>query len=151
MTPQVVTIQPDGQKLINGIPQGTGSGMTDLRPVGHVSRLPGDLDKTGPLGPLEFLSTVQQSEIVLWRSKTERQSDGTRVVTYSPQPTSGADILKPGNHPQFAGIRSDRFSDKLNFISLMLALFAGTASLPHILIRYYTVKDQASGELVTTL
>jgi len=31
---------------------------------------------------------------------------------------------------------------KLNFISLMLALFLGTASLPHILIRYYTVPSQ---------
>ncbi len=28
----------------------------------------------------------------------------------------------------------------------MIALFCGTASLPHILIRYYTVKDQASAE-----
>ena len=26
----------------------------------------------------------------------------------------------------------------------MLALFCGTASLPHILIRYYTVKDEAA-------
>ena len=33
---------------------------------------------------------------------------------------------------------------KLDFISLMLALFLGTASLPHILIRYYTVKDAPS-------
>jgi cation/acetate symporter len=31
----------------------------------------------------------------------------------------------------------------------MLALFAGTASLPHILIRYYTVKDQASARKST--
>jgi cation/acetate symporter len=151
MTPQVVTIQPDGQKLIDGMPQGSGSGMTDLRPVGHVSRLPGDIDKTGPLGPLEFLSAVQQSEIVLWRSAEKRFEDDTRVVTYSPKPTSGADILKPGNHPQFAGIRSDLFSDKLNFISLMLALFAGTASLPHILIRYYAVKDQAAARKSTVV
>jgi len=41
----------------------------------------------------------------------------------------------------FAGIRQDEFWPKLNFLSLMLALFCGTASLPHILIRYYTVKD----------
>jgi cation/acetate symporter len=34
------------------------------------------------------------------------------------------------------------FWSKLNFISLMLALFFGTASLPHILIRYYTVPSQ---------
>jgi cation/acetate symporter len=31
--------------------------------------------------------------------------------------------------------------NRLNFISLMLALFLGTAALPHILIRYYTVPD----------
>ena len=31
----------------------------------------------------------------------------------------------------------------------MLALFGGTASLPHILIRYYTVKDQASARKST--
>jgi cation/acetate symporter len=151
MTPQTVTIQPDGQRLIDGLPQGTGSGMTDLRPVGHVSRLPGDVHKTGPLSPFEFLSTVQQSEIVLWRAAEKRLDDGTRVITYSPKPTDGAEILRPGNHPQFAGIRSDRFSDKLNFISLMLALFAGTASLPHILIRYYTVKDQAAARKSTVV
>ena len=31
---------------------------------------------------------------------------------------------------------------KLNFVSLMLALFLGTSALPHILIRYYTVPSQ---------
>jgi cation/acetate symporter len=40
---------------------------------------------------------------------------------------------------------------KLDFISLMIALFAGTASLPHILIRYYTVKDQASARKSTVV
>ncbi|MBI1899641.1 MAG: hypothetical protein HYS13_00830 [Planctomycetia bacterium] len=33
----------------------------------------------------------------------------------------------------------------------MLALFGGTASLPHILIRYYTVKDQASARKSTVV
>src|SRR5207249_1724401 len=40
---------------------------------------------------------------------------------------------------------------KLDFISLMLALFAGTASLPHILIRYYTVKDAAAARKSTVV
>ncbi len=40
---------------------------------------------------------------------------------------------------------------KLNFLSLMLALFLGTASLPHILIRYYTVKDQAAARKSTVV
>ena len=39
----------------------------------------------------------------------------------------------------------------LNFLSLMLALFCGTASLPHVLIRYYTVKDQAAARLSTVV
>src|SRR5207237_1667081 len=44
---------------------------------------------------------------------------------------------------------STKLSDKPYFISLMIALFAGTASLPHILIRYYTVKDAASARKST--
>jgi cation/acetate symporter len=39
----------------------------------------------------------------------------------------------------------------LNFLSLMLALFCGTASLPHILIRYYTVKDSAAARKSTVV
>jgi cation/acetate symporter len=40
---------------------------------------------------------------------------------------------------------------RLDFLSLMIALFGGTASLPHILIRYYTVKDQASARKSTVV
>ena len=45
----------------------------------------------------------------------------------------------------FKGLRGDNLTDKLNLLSLMLALFCGTASLPHILIRYYTVKANGFG------
>jgi len=40
-------------------------------------------------------------------------------------------------------------TEKFNFISLMLALFCGTAALPHILIRYYTVPSQAAARKST--
>lgn len=36
------------------------------------------------------------------------------------------------------------FFQRLDFASLMLALFCGTAALPHILIRYYTVPNRAA-------
>jgi cation/acetate symporter len=39
--------------------------------------------------------------------------------------------------------------EKLDFASLMLALFFGTAALPHILIRYYTVPSPASARKST--
>ncbi|MCK5583665.1 MAG: cation acetate symporter, partial [Elusimicrobiales bacterium] len=38
---------------------------------------------------------------------------------------------------------------KLDFLSLMLALFCGTAALPHILIRYYTVPTPADARKST--
>lgn len=58
-------------------------------------------------------------------------------------------MLRPGEHPTFRGIRSAKIVDRVNFLSLMLALFCGTASLPHILIRYYTVKDETSARKST--
>ena len=145
---QTIVKRADGTVLVNGSPKVAG-GAQQLRPVGHVSRLPGDVEQTGPLGPLEFFSTLQQSEIVLWPSQTIREADGTVTTVYYPKPTPGSQILRPGEHPTFAGIRSERLFDKLNFISLMLALFCGTASLPHILIRYYTVKDEAAARKST--
>jgi len=42
---------------------------------------------------------------------------------------------KPGETP------AATFLNRLNFISLLITLFLGTAALPHILIRYYTVPD----------
>ena len=57
----------------------------------------------------------------------------------------------PGASPTFKGVRSARLVDKLDFLSLMLALFGGTASLPHILIRYYTVKDAAAARKSTVV
>src|SRR5436190_2055944 len=52
------------QKFINGLPQSR-EAHWDLAPVGHVSKLPDGKTHTGPLGPLEFLSTLQQSEVIL--------------------------------------------------------------------------------------
>ncbi|MFB4187191.1 sodium:solute symporter family transporter, partial [Bacillus velezensis] len=65
--PQTVTVTADGKKLIDGKPQGRGEGQAELRPVGHVSKLPGGVSETGPLGPVEFLSTLHDSEVVLWK------------------------------------------------------------------------------------
>ena len=48
-------------------------------------------------------------------------------------------------------IKSDKPIDKLNFLSLMLALFLGTASLPHVLIRYYTVSSPKAARKSTII
>ncbi len=148
MEPQVVTTTPGGTKLINGLPHGKGQEEADLRPVGHLSKLPGGVKETGPLGPLQYLSTLQQSEVVLW-TKKEAASQSGKIITYSPVKTSGQDVLLPGR--KYDGLRDNNLWKKLDFVSLMLALFCGTASLPHVLIRYYTVKNQAAARLSTVV
>jgi cation/acetate symporter len=146
---QTIVKRADGQVFVNARALGTGPDESRLPPVAFVSRLPGGVSETGPLSPLEFFSTLQQSEVVLNTFNTTQQPDGSTVTTYEPRPTPGSQILRPGEHSMFKGIRSGELADKLNFISLMLALFCGTASLPHILIRYYTVKDEASARKST--
>lgn len=141
---QVVEKMEDGRILINGLPQGRGPGETDLRPVGEVLQLPDGATSTGPVGPIQFFRILQESTVALWRA--EKVGNKT---TYSAKATSGKEILRPGNLPTLKGIRSEKLVDRLNFVSLMLALFCGTAALPHILIRYYTVKDQASARKST--
>jgi cation/acetate symporter len=145
---QLLTETPDGERLVNGLPQKPGN---DLRPVGFIQRLPGKSESTGRLGPLSFLATIQDADIGLPRSEVVVDAGGRNTV-YSSAITPGADVLSPGNHPTlFKGLKSKTTSDRLNFISFMMALFFGTAVLPHILIRYYTVKDQASARKSTVV
>ena len=148
---QTLTVTKDGRKLANGRPQGRKAGEGDLIPVGYVSKLPEGKEKTGPLGPFEFLRTMQDSEVVLWSSEKIAEADGGATTVYYQRPTTGKDFLTPGSSPTFKKVRSEKFFDKLDFLSLMLALFCGTASLPHILIRYYTVKDQLSARKSTVV
>lgn len=146
---QAVTRQADGTEWVDGLPRGQGEGRKQLRPVGHLSQLAGGRASTGPLGPLEFFRELQESEVVLWRSTKLRHNDGAVTTIHYQAPTEGGRVLRPGEHPTFAGIRGGRTKERLEFLSLMLALFCGTASLPHILIRYYTVKDEAAARKST--
>ncbi|QDT48108.1 Cation/acetate symporter ActP [Symmachiella dynata] len=146
---QSLTKTTDGKTLVNGQVKGTKKGEAELHPVGNVTKLPGGESRTGKLGFLSFFSTLQNSEVVLWGNQKITDADGTTTTVYYQKPTAGSQVLRPGEHPTFSGIRSTKLLDKLNFLSLMLALFCGTASLPHILIRYYTVKDAAAARKST--
>jgi cation/acetate symporter len=149
---QTLTVTPEGQKLVNGLPHGLGEGEADFFPVSNIERLPGGKTSTGPLGPIAFFSTLEKSQILLWKMDPQKlTSDIGTTTIYYPELTAGSDILLPGKSPTFNGIRGDSLASKLNFLSLMLALFGGTASLPHILIRYYTVKDQAAARKSTVV
>jgi cation/acetate symporter len=150
---QTLTRLADGSELVNGLPHGLKAGETDFFAVGNIHRLPGDVSSTGPLGPVAFLRTLEESEVMQW-TKDPRpivSADGAVTTIFHPVLTAGSDLLLPGKSPTFQGIRGDALAPKLNFLSLMLALFGGTASLPHILIRYYTVRDQAAARKSTVV
>ena len=145
---QTVTKTANG-RLINGLPLGTGPDEAVLHPIGFLKSLPDGQTETGPVSPVEFFSILQRSEVVLWPNEKIKLPDNSEVEVFYQKIVPGSQVLRPGEHPTFKGIRSDKFSDKLDFLSLMLALFCGTASLPHILIRYYTVKDESSARRST--
>ncbi len=146
---QTVLVDSTGTRIVNGQPPSSDGVPARLQPTGHIERLPGNQDKTGPLSPWAFLSTLQESQIVRWTSTNLKHPNGDAVTIYRQVLTPGNEILRPGVSPTFAGIRGDRWQAKIDFVSLMLALFCGTASLPHILIRYYTVKDEAAARKST--
>jgi cation/acetate symporter len=133
-----VTKTSDGRKLFNGAPKEEGK----FYQVGSLETVISDgkeVESTGKVGPFEFLSTINSSDMA--RYVKVLFDDGTDEVTaYVKEITPGKEMLIPGL--KFKIGKGATPLSKLNFISLMLALFLGTASLPHILIRYYTVPNQ---------
>ncbi len=141
---QFVMNRADGSVLYNGAPKEEGL----FYPVGHVQELVVDgetVAKSGSIGPWGYLAAIKDSTIVLWGKKYLKDGDDT-VVIYFQKPTPGSKVLRPGLKFK---VDNATTTEKVNFISLMLALFCGTASLPHILIRYYTVPSQAAARKST--
>jgi len=146
--PQRITQDASYQRYVDGVPLGLGPGQVNVSPVGRILTLPDGKTETGPLGPIAFLGQLAGATVELSQTN-KRTEDGKPVVEYAARVVHGGAMMAPGNLPAFQGIRNEQWYPKLDFISLMLALFGGTASLPHILIRYYTVRDQASARKST--
>jgi cation/acetate symporter len=141
---QFVVEKKDG-KWINGAPA---SPANQLRQVGNLEAIGGQSDiKTGGQGPFEFLATLTRQDTLIrtWKTASFVDQAGEKVVVYYSIIISGDRIMRPGLKFKVEGSLLER----LDFLSLMLALFLGTASLPHILIRYYTVPSQASARKST--
>jgi cation/acetate symporter len=137
--------QADGTKIVNGAPA---SESNQLRQVGNLARIDGKSDfETGSVGPIKFLSLIGDPDTTanLSRILKLKTASGDAITFYYPQSTPGSRILRPGLKLKMDGT----VLEKLDFASLMLALFFGTAALPHILIRYYTVPSPAAARKST--
>lgn len=130
-----------GATVVNGVSGGT------LRQVGHLAAIAGGETETGALGPFAFLSKIgnKDTKVTQWKSDKLEDGTGAKVTVYYPVLTSGNRVMRPGQKFKVEGTVLER----VDFISLMLALFLGTAALPHILIRYYTVPSPAAARKST--
>ena len=134
------SIHADGGMWINGAPL---SEDNQLRQVGNMEKIMGKSGKnysTGPVGPFSFLSHILDKESVvrLWK-KVEFTSGNEEITVHYPTFMTGDRVMRPGLKFKVQGTPTQ----KMEFFSLMMALFFGTAALPHILIRYYTVPSPA--------
>lgn len=145
MESQSVVVKPDGT-WINGAPA---SETNKLRPVGNLETIRGESNvTTGPLpSPIEFISTLtaQDTTVRTFKSSSFTDATGAKVTVHYPVIVTGDNIMRPGLKFKIEGTPLER----LDFLSLMLALFLGTAALPHILIRYYTVSSPAAARKST--
>jgi cation/acetate symporter len=143
---QTIVVKPDGSSLYNGAPKSAGR----FYQVGNMSEINaqnGEVSLDG-MNLLSFSSTIKSGVVVRW-GKQALVDGKDKVTVYYQKPTSGKDVMSPGLKYRVDTAKGATTSDKLNFISLMLALFCGTAALPHILIRYYTVSSPAAARKST--
>ncbi|OGR70120.1 MAG: cation acetate symporter [Elusimicrobia bacterium GWD2_63_28] len=130
----------DGSKLVNGLPASKENVLRQNGGLESIKGKTGPEAATGPVGPFEFLSILSDPETKVNTWKIVKLSDGEdKVTVYAPSVKPGNKLMRPGLKFKVEGTPVQ----KLDFLSLMLALFLGTAALPHILIRYYTVPSQA--------
>ncbi len=141
---QSVVTASDG-KWINGEPA---SPENQLRQVGNLEQIRGEANvETGKLSIFEFLSSITDKDTIIrtWKTTSFAEQDGAKVTIYYSNEVSGDRVMRPGLKFKVEGTALER----LDFLSLMVALFLGTAALPHILIRYYTVPSPASARKST--
>jgi cation/acetate symporter len=142
---QFRAVNTHGEVIVNGVPEAS---SVRLRQVGGLSSIPAIHGQgTGPINPLKMLSVMADPETTILqpRSVIFTSNTGDRITVYYNQPVSGSVFMRPGLMFPLEAKDGEPATitllNRLNFISLMLALFLGTAALPHILIRYYTVPD----------
>lgn len=141
---QSVVSKPDG-KWINGAPE---SETNKLRQVGNLEQIRGEKQvETGSLSMINFLASItdKNTTVRTWKNTSFNDAAGDKVTVYYPNDVPGDRYMRPGLKFKVEGTILER----LDFFSLMLALFLGTAALPHILIRYYTVPSPASARKST--
>lgn len=146
--------------LARGVPKYTSTekpvavALSDKKTLSALGIPPDAIPQSVSVGPAEYIAQISESTIVRSvpagshpQAKTMYANEDPKTLV--PLERKGSELLLPGGY--FKGIKSTNIWERLDFVSLMLALFCGTASLPHILIRYYTVKNASAARKSTVV
>ncbi len=136
---QDITKARSGELFINGFPAGRGGALAPMGRIAGFGERSGHDGRPGPIGPLKLLSVFADpgTDVELPR-RDDISYNGREITLYYHETVPGNELMRPGGFFDF----SEKGPwGRLDFISLMVALFFGTAALPHVLIRYYTVKN----------
>jgi cation/acetate symporter len=143
-----ITEGADGTVLYNGEPRENGN----FYQVGHLNKIVvvdgEEVERTGAVNPLEYLEIIKDSELVRFLN-VKFTANGENVSLYYQNVVPGKNFMLPGLKYKIG--KDASLWSKMDFVSLMLALFLGTAALPHILIRYYTVRSPRDARKSTIL
>jgi len=139
------TVTAEGVTLYNGAPQEDGR-FFQVGSLANVVVDGEDVESIDSVGPFQFLAVIQESDVVRF-TPVDFDDNGDRVTVWHQTITPGENLMRPG--VRFKIDEGSTLLSKLDFVSLMLALFLGTAALPHILIRYYTVSSQRAARKST--
>jgi cation/acetate symporter len=130
------TTTANGALLYNGAPQAE----RRFFQVGSFANLVVNGEQVDSLERVDafgFLAAIQHSDVTRF-VPVSFEDGGERVTVWYQSVMPGERLMRPG--VRFKIDEGSTLLSKLDFVSLMLALFLGTAALPHILIRYYTVR-----------
>jgi cation/acetate symporter len=143
---QSVVTRPGGAQIINGLPASKDNQLLQVGNMEAIAGKTGPAASTGSAGPFKLLALIgdRQSKVRQWK-EAKLVNGADHVSVYYPVITDGSRVLRPGLNFKVEGTPLER----IDFASLMLALFLGTAALPHILIRYYTVPSPAAARKST--
>lgn len=129
--------------------QHLGSSGDELLAMGRVAELPEGTPVKQAIGPLRLASVFADPATRVELPRATVIQDGDRTVRLYHQTTvAGNELMRPGGHFK---LRAASPWPRLDFISLMLALFFGTSALPHVLIRYYTVPSSTAARRSTVV
>jgi len=132
---------------VNGKPSGSDNALMGMGRVSKFGNRSGHDGRKGFLNPFSFLSVfADPGTEVETPVRDDMIHENEKISLYYHKTVPGNELMRPGG---YFPISQGNNWGRLNFISLMLALFFGTAALPHVLIRYYTVKDSTAARRST--